>query len=214
VGLTTRLALAAVLAGSLCVAAPDAEAPLRVVAIQPLGTVRAEVVAAAKAAIAAFWGVEVRVRPAVALPRMAWYEPRQRYRADLVLEFLHTLDGGGAERLLGLTAADISITKGAYPDWGIFGLGEVGGRVCVVSSHRFGRGSVSPAKALQRLAKVVNHELGHTWGLPHCATPRCLMHDCDGAIATVDAEPGQLCAACRERVRSLGLRGGDGPLTP
>jgi archaemetzincin len=214
VGRTPRIVGLVILAVSLCGFIRPGEAQTRTVVIRPLGTVRAELVAAVRDAVAEFWGVEVRVLPAVALPAVAWYEPRQRYRADLLLEFLHTLDDGGAERVLGITAADISITKGAYPDWGIFGYGELGGTVCVVSSHRLGRGGVSRATLLQRLVKVADHELGHTCGLPHCTTPRCLMGDCTGAIATVDAEPGYLCAACRERVRAAGLRGGDRPLAP
>jgi archaemetzincin len=178
------------------------------VALQPLGTVRPEVVEQARQAVTEFWGAEVQVLPAQPLPVAAWFEPRQRWRAERLLDWLAAREVLRADRVVGLTAADISTTKDEHPDWGIFGLGQLGGRACVVSTFRLGRGGVSRERALVRLAKVLNHELGHTFGLEHCPTPKCLMEDARGSIATVDAEPGALCAVCRARVHSGGLKAG------
>lgn len=69
---------------------------------------------------------------------------------------------------------------------------------CVVSTFRL-RKNVSREKLTERLVKVVNHELGHTFGFPHCPTSRCLMQDAKGTIKTVDNETGRFCPACRER---------------
>jgi archaemetzincin len=178
------------------------------VALQPLGQVSQEDVQSARAAMAEFWGADIEVLPAQPLPATAWYPPRQRYRADRLLEYLAGLDLPHSDRVVGLTGSDISTTKDAYPDWGIFGLGQLGGRACVVSTYRLGRGS-GQDQPHSRLVKVLNHELGHTFGLEHCATAHCLMGDANGSISTVDAEPGELCEACRARARAQGLKAGE-----
>jgi archaemetzincin len=178
------------------------------VALQPLGKVSPEDVQLARAAVAEFWGAEVEVLPAQPLPSSAWYEPRHRYRAERLIDWLESLMVRQADRVVGLTGSDISIAKGSYPDWGIFGIGELGGRACVVSTYRLGKGG-GARLSKARLVKVLNHEMGHTFGLDHCTTPHCLMGDAQGTISTVDAEPGELCPVCRERVRSQGLKAGD-----
>lgn len=206
-----NLVLAAAL--TLGVSAAIGLAPPRrpMVAIQPLGAVDATVVEVVRADVAAFFDVEVQVLDPVPLPASAWYEPRERYRADRLLGWLEGV-GQGADRVLGLTTQDISITKGSHADWGIFGYGQLGGRTCVVSTFRLRRGPAARELLLARLRKVVRHELGHTWGLPHCPTPRCVMEDYAGTIRSVDAEPGLLCVRCREALHRLGLAAGPAAL--
>lgn len=183
----------------------------QVVVLQPLGSVDAALLEAVRTDVAGFFDVDAKTAPVTPLPSSAWYEPRTRYRADRLLAAL-----GGvapeADRLVGITTSDISVTKGEHPDWGIFGLGSLGGRTCVVSTFRLRRGPAAHGLLLERLRKVVRHELGHTWGLEHCPTPHCLMQDCEGTIHTVDGEPGLLCARCREALRRLGLAGGPAAL--
>jgi archaemetzincin len=43
---------------------------------------------------------------------------------------------GDARFVLGLTAADISTTKGEIVDWGVMGLGSLDGTAGVISSFR------------------------------------------------------------------------------
>lgn len=172
-------------------------APKPVVAVQPLGEVDAAVLAEVRSGILALYGVEVKILPALDLPGEAYYKPRARYRAEKLLDFLLGLPHGGAAKVVGVTEKDISTTKGEHVDWGIFGLGMLGGRACVVSTFRLKKGNASREIFLQRLVKVSNHELGHTLGLSHCTTPACLMEDAAGTIATVDRETGELCPACR-----------------
>lgn len=74
----------------------------------------------------------------------------------------------------------------------------------MVSTFRLTRGA-SRDLFYRRLIKVVNHELGHTFGLPHCPNERCLMGDAKGTIVTVDRETGALCDQCRETLRPLNV---------
>ena len=137
----------------------------------------------------------MRVLPKKKLPLSAWYAPRKRWRAEKLLDFLDDLAGAksGCDYLVGFTARDISTSKDHIKDWGVFGLGTIGGPSCVVSTFRLGARKASRRKKAERSIKVVNHELGHTFGLLHHPGKACLMEDAKGTIRTVDAEHGLLC---------------------
>jgi archaemetzincin len=149
------------------------------------------------ASLGYFFRLEIERLPAVELPAEAYYRPRNRYRAEKLLAFLSERVPADARVLLGLTAIDISTTKEPYEDYGILGLATLSGRECVISKFRAKRGTRSETHARERFAKVVVHEVGHTVGLPHCATPGCLMEDARGSVASTDREF-DLCENCRK----------------
>lgn len=96
----------------------------------------------------------------------------------------------------------MKFTNGEHEDWGIFGLGELAGRVCVVSTFRLGARGADETKLRERLRKVAIHEVGHVMGLPHCTHKHCVMRDAEGSIATVDAETGAFCQECEREWRT------------
>lgn len=181
-----------------------AEAP-PIVEIQPLGTAPGESdIAAVVEAIRAFFAVEIVARAPVPLPKKAFYPAAQRYRAERLLDFLASEVGPAAKVSLGLTTVDISTTKGRHPDWGILGLATLDGRSAVLSSFRCHRGAKSAAHARERFAKTAVHELGHSFGLEHCPTRGCLMHDGEGTVRTTDGEA-DFCPATRARLLAVGV---------
>ena len=169
------------------------------IALQPLGKVPADVVEKVRVHLEKIYTVHVVVQPATDLPASTFYRPRQRYRAEKLLDWLDANAAADFTKVIGVTTADISTTKGDAIDWGIFGLGQVGQRPCVISTFRLTRG-VPREKMIVRTQRVAAHEVGHTFGLEHCATPGCMMSDAEGKISTVDDETGQLCDRCRARV--------------
>jgi archaemetzincin len=160
--------------------------------------------------LAHFFPNPVTVLPARELPKAAYYPPRQRYRAEKLLDALVEQTPEDAQVVVGLTTTDISTTKGEYEDWGILGLATVSGRECVISRFRAARGAKNGEHTRQRLAKTVVHEIGHTLGLPHCPEHGCLMEDGKGSVLTTDHEL-DFCAACRRLVGSKVLTAA-GPL--
>jgi archaemetzincin len=193
------------LAALLVLSAQAAPRPQHLsVAIQTLGPVDAGLVSLARQAVQdAFDISHVIELPPGELPASAYYEPRRRYRAEKLLAFLDDTVLETPAKIVGLTCSDISTTKPPYEDWGIFGMSFLGGRSCIVSTYRLGQGRVDQALFERRLRRVVIHELGHTLGLPHCATPGCVMADAKGSIATVDGGDGRFCEACRKRLGDL-----------
>lgn len=174
------------------------------VCFQPLGSYSEQELAVARAGVEKLYGFRTQALAPSPMPESGWYPPRRRHRAEKLLEFLDTLVPQRPECtfFVGLTSLDISTTKEPYPDWGIFGLGEIGGPSAVVSSLRLSRNVKSSALVQERLVKVVNHELGHVLGLDHCPVDRCLMEDAAGTIRTVDRETGAFCEACATRLRA------------
>lgn len=170
------------------------------IAVQPLGAVKQEDLAVLKAGITALYGAVVEVLPAKAMPESAYYPPRERYKAEKLLDVLETGTAPDFTKIVGVTARDISTSKDEIEDWGIFGLGNLGGRACVVSTFRLRAGKIGEPVFHVRLVKVVNHELGHTFGLDHCPARGCLMQDGGGKIATVDGESGKPCPQCAARL--------------
>jgi archaemetzincin len=188
-------------------ALPFAEAradELPLIEVKPIGVAPGEEdVSAVVSAIQAFYAVRVSVLPPSPLPRAAYYPARRRYRAERLLDFLVGEGQKGARVVLGLTTADISTTKGQYADWGVMGLATLDGKSAVLSSFRCKRGARNPAHARERFAKTAVHELGHSFGLEHCPTRGCLMHDGEGSVLTTDTET-DFCEATRARLRAAG----------
>jgi archaemetzincin len=205
----TFLALTAVLpsAFALTGAAQTAQPgdKLRVY-VQPIGaSFGDDELAFVDAALLAFYDVTLERLARVDLPRSAFYSPRQRYRAERLLEFLAPKLPPDGHRILGLTSSDISTTKGPYPDWGVMGLATLDGSACVLSSFRCRRGAKNARHAVTRFAKTAVHELGHTFGLPHCPTQGCLMEDGKGSVFTTDHEY-DLCANSRAALVAAGYK--------
>lgn len=176
------------------------DAPVTI-AIQPFSGFDTVLLPVIKKGVEDFYSdltISVTILPETNLPSSAWYSPRSRYRAEKILKYLNTLRNGSYTKIIGLTSKDISTTKDSIYDWGIFGLGELGGPTCVVSTFRLKQNAMSKAVFLRRLSEIINHELGHTFGLDHCTHSRCIMEDAKGTIKTVDNSSGTLCNACRK----------------
>lgn len=204
-----------VLALSACTGKPgrsltDGSAEELTIAVQPLGTVSQVVLDSVGAALVREHKAIIHKLPVRELPQHAFTELRTpRYRADTLIAWLSTIKPDSVDLIIGITAQDISVTKvdstgsvkeptWKYRDFGIFGLGYIGGPSCVVSTFRLG--DAMSARFYLRLKKITVHEVGHNRALPHCTDVQCVMRDAVERIASIDdAEPG-FCAACAERL--------------
>jgi archaemetzincin len=178
------------------------------IALQPLGKIDNKILLRVKAGVQKVYGdVNIDIRPQIKLPQSAYYKPRQRYRAEKLLYYLQNYyQYNGISRynkIIGLTAKDISATKGKYYDWGIFGYAFLDSEPGVVSTFRLKRNAKSYSIFMDRVIKCVVHELGHTLGFPHCPYKGCIMQDAKGTIKTVDAEDGSFCRHCKPKLNAI-----------
>lgn len=157
------------------------------------------------------FGLEVEQVKSAALPKTLLSQVnKDRYRADSILRYMRRTYSGKALKVIMLTHHDISTTKYSdfkhkvikkpayrYKDWAIFGLGSCPGECCVVSVKRLWARRGGEKTFLNRLKNISVHEVGHTYGLPHCAELRCVMNDANETILTVDRSTGLFCEKCR-----------------
>jgi archaemetzincin len=162
------------------------------VAVGPVPRDWLEQVAAAASEIL---GVEVMVAEAV-LPLPAADRARKQILARAILAQLRALPDPGASRVLGVTEADLYAPGLNF----VFGEADLGGRGAVISLARlrpeYYRLEPNPALLLGRAVKEAVHELGHTYGLSHCARPSCVMHF-SITLADTDRKGARPCADCQ-----------------
>ncbi len=136
-----------------------------------------------------FSKVEI-IRTNEKLPANAWYEPRKRYLANKILDYMITFTPDGCISL-GMTTKDISVKKGEIPNWGIMGLSYQGGNASVISTFR-----LKPNEIKDDGIKLCLHELAHSEGLPHCPASDCILRDAKGGNH-FDEQP-SFCKDCSE----------------
>ena len=183
-------------------AAPTKSAKSITICTLPMGPHNKKLLTYAEEGVKWLYGFTVKRLKPVKLPKMAYYKPRNRYRAGKLLSWIDAkaLPGSGCDIIIGFTGKDISTTKGKYHDWGILGLGSLGGTSAMVSTFRCKKGTKSARHVAIRTVKLINHELGHVLGLYHCKTDACTMMDAEGTVKTLDKESGLLCDTCRKKV--------------
>ena len=137
---------------------------------------------------------KIKILEPVDFPKNAFYQPRNRYRADSIIKYLRTKTPNNCVTLA-LTNKDISVTKGKVADFGVMGLGYRPGNACVASTFRLNAENKS-----EQFYKVAIHELGHTQGLKHCPDKTCFMRDAEGKNPTNEEK--DFCQNCKKVLRS------------
>ena len=181
-----------------------------VVLVLPLGDVPQRHLDSVKVAIQREHGARVHVCGKEAIPEHAFTDVRgPRYRADTLIAWLRDHRPDSVDHVMGIISKDISATKRdlsggikepswKYADYGIFGLGYVGGASSVVSTYRLG--SSTRPQFFDRLMKITVHEIGHNRALPHCPDTTCVMRDVVERMASIDRAGRRMCGKCRERL--------------
>ena len=137
---------------------------------------------------------KIKILEPVDFPKNAFYQPRNRYRADSIIKYLRTKTPENSVTLA-LTNKDISVTKGKVADFGVMGLGYRPGNACVASSFR-----LNTKNKNEQFYKIAIHELGHTQGLKHCPDKTCFMRDAEGKNPTNEEK--DFCQNCKKVLRS------------
>jgi len=137
------------------------------------------------------------------LPLNAYNSLRKRYKADNLLVFLNQQKPSSAQKIIGITSADIETRSGVIESWGIMGLGYCPGNCCVVSSFRPKKSAKTKDHLLDRMVILILHELGHTYALGHCGDTTCIMQDAKGKMR-LDNSTGY-CKRCKQVLEGKGF---------
>ena len=145
------------------------------------------------------FGLEPRIRQPWFDPEVPFHPARGQYNSTLLLAQLLRGLGDEPERVLGVTSVDLFIPVLTF----VFGEAQLSGRAAVVSIHRLRSEAygLDPDERLltERLDKEAVHELGHTYGLVHCATQDCVMRS-STYVEEIDFKSAEFCASCIEEI--------------
>jgi archaemetzincin len=167
-----------------------------VIQIQPFGNVNSGYLIFVKNSLFKDFS-SVKILPKMNLPQKAIVGIRHRYDANKMLEILQSLyvtcKYPKETFLVGVTESDICQNRQETKKWkgkkgygaldyGIMGLGYLPKSKNLVPSQKV---NINSTKRLnsnkkEQLVKLIKHELGHNFGLPHCSNKSCIMRDAEG----------------------------------
>jgi len=123
---------------------------------------------------------------------------RHQYHSTAILQRLERANDPDA-RILGVTSLDLYVPVLTF----VFGEAQLDGNCAIVSTARLREEFYGMPRqeelARERLAKEAVHELGHTFGLRHCADWRCVMAS-SHAVERLDVKTAEFCKSCRKPV--------------
>lgn len=128
-------------------------------------------------------------------PSFAYIESRKQYLASRLLLALRQ-DCDADSVVAGVAAVDLCNPVLTF----VFGEAEMPGQAAVFSIYRlreeFYGLPPDPKLLAERAAKEMLHEIGHTFGMPHCLNPSCVMSS-SHSVERVDLKRDVFCGLCR-----------------
>ncbi|MBI2183292.1 MAG: archaemetzincin family Zn-dependent metalloprotease [Deltaproteobacteria bacterium] len=138
-------------------------------------------------------GMRITVAQEQSIPPVAFKAERQQYRADVILKLARNEPG---DRVLAITECDLYADNLKF----VFGMADAPGRCAVISLYRL-RAGADEETFRRRAVKEAVHELGHTFGLSHCANPRCVMHF-SNSLGDTDRNGSEWCELCEQKFQA------------
>lgn len=121
--------------------------------------------------------------------------PRRQYNANEILKVVDDGYSHDHKKVIGLFNIDLFIPILTF----IFGQAYLGGKTGIASTYRLNPTRYGMPEdqnlLLQRTAKELIHELGHTFGLIHCHTPGCVMNS-STYVEDIDQKKTRFCQDC------------------
>ena len=152
--------------------------------------------------VEAVFAVPTRLQPMNGRPGDSLDPRRRQHSSTKILRWILASGLPEGAKILGVTDVDLFIPVLTF----VFGEAQLGGPAAVVSLARLCR-TYDDRPALDaliegRLLKECLHELGHTFGLAHCADGACVMSR-SNTVLDVDRKRAAFCRDCRLRLRGL-----------
>jgi archaemetzincin len=124
---------------------------------------------------------------------------RRQYDGNALLKQVHSMSFPESDKNLGIFNVDLFVPILTF----IFGQAFLGGHTGIASLYRLSneRYGMVPDELLmlERFKKEVIHELGHTFGLIHCANPTCVMRS-STYVEDIDQKSVHLCRNCKSNL--------------
>lgn len=174
--------------------------------IQPCGFIEFNVLRRLVEVLKDKFDVEVDVSTESLTPPLTYYDWRRgQYLASRILDWIYgKVRLLNYDRILGLCGFDAYVEPLNF----VFGLADPFKGIATVFLPRlkpeFYGFRHNNEKYFERIVKECMHELGHTFGLEHCANKKCVM-SFSNSIVDVDYKSAAFCKSCSSKLRSAGV---------
>ena len=129
----------------------------------------------------------------------AYHPQRKQYYSSAILDRLKAMKNKECERLLAIVSVDLYVPELNF----VFGEADFQKKVAVISTIRLSQEFYGLPENkeifLERVTKEAVHELGHTYGLPHCPDPKCVMHF-SNSLWDTDCKSYSFCLNCKKKL--------------
>lgn len=172
---------------------------MNVLYIVAVGNVPENALQWAEEAAAEWFPLPLKRLPTLAIPEGAYDPKRKQYQSVEIMKMLAQSAPPDAVRVLGITDVDLAIPVLSF----LFGQAQLNGPIALVSICRLQQefyGLPADEDLLrERAVKEVLHEMGHTFGLTHCAQRECPM-SLANHVEGVDAKTNRFCDRCGQQL--------------
>ncbi len=173
----------------------------RTVSIVPIGRIDGNVLHGLQQGLSVIFSVEPDIAGSLPEPFYAFNSKRDQYSAESILEVIaRRLRDDAGERILGIVSRDLYVPELNF----VFGVAL--GRATLISIARLRQEfyglSADDDLFHRRVLTEAVHELGHSYGLRHCANPNCVMFFSRTLLDT-DRKGSDFCARCNIRMHRL-----------
>ncbi|MFW6105190.1 MAG: archaemetzincin family Zn-dependent metalloprotease [Chloroflexota bacterium] len=167
------------------------------ITLKPLGNVVDEIMEELKDKVGRVFHCPVEIKADFIDLTQAYNPQRKQYFSSKLLAYLKKSERD--ERVVGIADVDLYVPRLNF----VFGEADILSGTAIVSLYRLRQEyyGLAPDEALfmERAAKEVVHELGHTFGLGHCPNNKCVMHF-SNSLADTDLKEANFCSSCRPKI--------------
>ena len=143
--------------------------------------------------------LEYHIMPSEKIPGSSFNPQRRQYHSPDFLNVLAEKYAAPGRRVLGIVDKDLYVPELNF----VFGQADMRDKAAVISLARLRQGFYSLPEDQElferRSLTEAVHELGHTYRLPHCKSPHCVMFF-SNSLRDTDRKGYRFCAGCLKRM--------------
>jgi archaemetzincin len=170
---------------------------MKYIYLQPIDDIEQELLEYLAEELKKFYGYPCKIASRIEISEIAYNADRRQYSAEVLVSRIMEQMPSDARQLFGVVDADLFVPGLNF----VFGLAY--GNTAVIALPRlrpeYYREEKNERLFRERALKEAIHELGHTFGLPHCPDTRCIMHFSNNLAETDIKGPG-FCRVCSARL--------------